>query len=158
MQQFELVHSGYLSSFKEYKKIIKEAKDIDEMLEPLSKKVKEDNLFSANERQKLHSLTNWDDYGQSEEERLVANIVSYLLHTKSNMVEDLTFSQHWRNSLLFELRGGNWLKEHKDSTNKRKKEVLLNILDDIVEEMQHSYADVIESYVKLKTAYLDERQ
>jgi hypothetical protein len=156
--QFESVHNGYLASFREYKKTVNDAANFDQMVASLAVKVKEDNLFTAGERRKLRALTHGEKRGTSAEQKFAQAIISYVLNVKDDLLADRDpASQYWRNSLLHELREGSWLKEHKDSSAAKKKEVLSQIIDDIVEQLQLSYGDVADQYAALKRSYLDGR-
>ena len=172
MDQFEEVHKGYLKSFKEYEKLIEETESHRNTVELLTERVRSDNLFSENERQRLKDLSVWikvktepietvgsysgeeyEAYRKREEEfwrenpeiRLVWFILHYIEENNHGFTEDQYF-QRWRNNFLSELQRG--------SPTKKDKIIVLNMT---LVHLQDSYRRIMKNYSLTREKYLQIR-
>lgn len=145
--QFEIVHNDYLETFRSYRGKLK---DGNESLAKLIDKIKEDNLFSENQRHKLYALAKPADPLVG---KFVRGIYCYLTnpYTFAPGRHDVAFreDQRWRVSLLHCLEMiGDKDPDHVDA------ETAINNLDMIVEEMQTLYGRVTKEYLGLKKQLL----
>jgi len=143
--EFEALHNSYLDTFKGYRDKLKNEK---EPLPKLIDKIKEDNLFSENQRSKLRVLI------QLSRDPMVGQFVDGIYEYLSNPYDFIPQAdglkwrkgQRWRTTLLgtLELIG-----DGPGAT-----ETAINRLDIIVEQMQDLHGLVTQRYFDLKKELL----
>jgi hypothetical protein len=146
--QFDEVHKNYLETFRAYRDSLKGRNS---SLPVLIDKIKEDNLFSDNQRSKLWSLAELckDPLLGS----FVQAIYEYLTNPydfipdRNGVKERHTASQRWRTTLLGTL-------EMIDPKKPNSKETAIANLDMIVAQMQDLYATVTSKYMEVRQKLL----
>jgi len=144
--QFEEVHNNYLETFRAYRDKLKNK---NESLPELIDKIKEDNLFSENQRSKLRVLTQLS--ADPMVGQFVAGIYDYLTNPYDFIpqYDGLKWrkGQRWRTTLLRTL-------EMIDDKDPGRAEAAITNLDIIVEQMQDLYGSVTKRYLDVKKQLL----
>jgi hypothetical protein len=59
LADFEVVHRGYVDTFRRYRQMIETSSDFTELKRKLQNEIKVDHLFSASDRAKIWELERW---------------------------------------------------------------------------------------------------
>ena len=163
---FDEVHTEYLTSFRQYREIMKSSPDFSSIVDDLCDTIETDNLFTASQRDKLWALTKLPDMGEFEE---LIGTIGYYLHGRDQDIHGspealLQEGQMWRTGLLEELRNlktgqqgmirwdtfqvpSEVLEQGPEQT---KKFLAVEHLDALVRKMQGTYALATQRYFALK--------
>jgi len=167
-KQFELLHKGYLESFASYRTQIAEAGDFAEVAREITQSLRNDNLFTSDQRAKAAEFTEAVHLKKAGDSKLAEGIrgfadsISQYLGAKVSLVShDETAaplfpynpaSQRWRSSFAEEIRK---LKQVDNVPDETKKKAALSHLETTVGEMQELYHHVTTYYMLIKKELLN---
>jgi len=143
--QFELVHNNYLETFKNYRELIKSAEETTDIRSSILDKIKEDSIFTGNQRAKLSGLT------CVHNDPNVGKFIGAILRYTTDATEELHPSDVMLNMpRLTLIEGLVGILGSPPKMNKTKKDMALELLDSKVEVLQYNYSIVTREYFQLK--------
>lgn len=155
LSDFEKVHQNYIETFKSYRKIITSDSEPMNKAHSVLKQIKEDMLFSAQLREKLKALEEYEN--DPVIGAFVSSISNYMNYGENNKYVLVEGYRSSPNSARYTvIKGLIEILESADS-EEQKREESVSLIDKSVDELQASYGDVTAEYLKLKKKLLDRR-
>jgi hypothetical protein len=160
LADFEVVHKGYVDTFRRYRQMIETSSDFTELKRKLLYEIKVDNLFSASDRAKIWELERW--VNDPVIGSFILAIIRYIGFDRnwepepeamevssSDIIRDV--SQHVREStgrVVIQSIG------QSPPGEEERREAAVEALEDMLYEVQANYAEVMREYSNLKDKLL----